>query len=362
MQETINSDCNLTMLAIQAFEDIIDNVQSSGLNFQLQISPFSAIISLKKSLVRDRSGNPIIPNKYHQNVRKTNEHIEALIAKNNELERKLADLTYEHKEVVDDFNEARQTIKNMKFQLNTNVKVEEGSSSLIEELIAEGDGLKHEVDNLNDEIRDLKLEGKKAKEVFEKLNKNIRETRIKFEKEKAQTLKDHRVEVKEWRKELGEANRKIVKLEKKVNATVDDIPKPGAYKVKLEKVSQVDTRTEDTNENICNICAANIFNYLPEYFCGEPYNPTCEDCKANDSSWAPDDPFSSFPSPHPPPSLVSHWFPVNVNAPRRPGSIPSMIAHCPKFPPPGSSFISMEEVLEMMREFFKRPLFGLDEK
>ena len=66
MQETINSDCNLTMLAMQAFEDIIDNVQSSGLNFQLQISPFSAIISLKKSLVRDRSGNPIIPNKYLQ--------------------------------------------------------------------------------------------------------------------------------------------------------------------------------------------------------------------------------------------------------------------------------------------------------
>ena len=151
MQETINSDCNLTMLAIQAFEDIIDNVQSSGLNFQLQISPFSAIISLKKSLVRDRSGNPIIPNKYHQNDRKRNEPIEALIAKNNELERKLTDLTYKHKEVVDDLNEARQTIKNMKFQLNTNVKVEEGSSTLIEELIAEGDGLKHEVDNLNDE-------------------------------------------------------------------------------------------------------------------------------------------------------------------------------------------------------------------
>ena len=175
-------------------------------------------------------------------------------------------------------------------------------------------------------------------------------------------MKNHHAEVKGVRKELGEANKKIVKLEKKVNGT-DDSSKPVAHKIKSKKVTEVDKATEDLNiNNICSICSVIIQNCCPEYFCGESYNPACENCKANDSSWTPDDPFASFPTPHQPSSLVSHWIPVNMKTPQRPGSIPSMIVHCPYFPPPGSSFISMEEVLEMMREFLKRPLFGYDEE
>ena len=250
-----------------------------------------------------------------------------------------------------------------KFQQNTKVKVEaESSSSFIEELRAERDALKDEVNNRDSEIQDLKLAKTKSKEAFEKLNKNLGETRVKFEKEKAAALKEHSAKVKGWRKELGEANRKIIKLEKKANGT-DDLSKPVAYKVKSKKSAEVNEVTEDPNvNNICNICAAIIRNYCPEYFCGESYNPTCENCKANDNSWIPDDPFASFPSPHQPSSLVSHWIPANMNTPQRPGSISSMIVHCPYFPPPGSSFISMEEVLDLMREFFKRPLFGYDEE
>ena len=96
MQEFINSDFNSTMLATRAFEDIIDRIQSSGLNFHVQISPFSAVISLKKSLVRDRTGKLILPHKYQQNNQTTNEHIKTLVAKNNELEKELTNLTYKH--------------------------------------------------------------------------------------------------------------------------------------------------------------------------------------------------------------------------------------------------------------------------
>ena len=38
------------------YESVIDQIRSSGLNFQLQLSPFSAQISLKRSLVKERSG------------------------------------------------------------------------------------------------------------------------------------------------------------------------------------------------------------------------------------------------------------------------------------------------------------------
>jgi len=49
----ISSDANPTMLAKKVFDQIVEQVQSSNLNFQL--SPFSATIFLKRSLVRDKN-------------------------------------------------------------------------------------------------------------------------------------------------------------------------------------------------------------------------------------------------------------------------------------------------------------------
>ena len=44
------------MAASKAFDKILDCVKSSNLNFCLQLSPFSANISLKKTLVKDKAG------------------------------------------------------------------------------------------------------------------------------------------------------------------------------------------------------------------------------------------------------------------------------------------------------------------
>ena len=51
----------LTMIAEEKFNCIISEVQKSCLNYNVQLSPFSACISLKKSLVCDKSGSPIVP-------------------------------------------------------------------------------------------------------------------------------------------------------------------------------------------------------------------------------------------------------------------------------------------------------------
>ena len=49
------------MIACKQFNEILNQIQHSGLNFQLQLSPFGAVISLKKSHVKDRKGDFIIP-------------------------------------------------------------------------------------------------------------------------------------------------------------------------------------------------------------------------------------------------------------------------------------------------------------
>ena len=48
-------------LASNTFDFILEQIKNSSLNFQLQLSPFSAYISLKKSLVKDKNGVPQLP-------------------------------------------------------------------------------------------------------------------------------------------------------------------------------------------------------------------------------------------------------------------------------------------------------------
>ena len=108
--ELTNSDCNLTMLATRSFDNILELIQTSCLNYQIQISPFSAFISLKKSLIRDQSGNPRLPAKLN-NI--SSEHIEALVVKNHELEEKLSILTNNHTDLINNYDEALKTIKKL---------------------------------------------------------------------------------------------------------------------------------------------------------------------------------------------------------------------------------------------------------
>ena len=58
------SDFNPAMAASAMFDSSINQVRSSNLNFQMQMTPFSATIVIKKTLIRDTSGFPLIPPTY----------------------------------------------------------------------------------------------------------------------------------------------------------------------------------------------------------------------------------------------------------------------------------------------------------
>ena len=55
------SDLDSTMVAKRTFDDLLAQIQASNLNFHLQLSPFSASISLKKSFIKDKFGNTLLP-------------------------------------------------------------------------------------------------------------------------------------------------------------------------------------------------------------------------------------------------------------------------------------------------------------
>ena len=58
MKQTLNSDEK--MVTSKIFDHILQQIQQSNLNFCIQVSPFSASISLKKSLAKDKMGLPVI--------------------------------------------------------------------------------------------------------------------------------------------------------------------------------------------------------------------------------------------------------------------------------------------------------------
>ena len=49
------------MAAKEAFESILNQVQSSCLNFKIEMSPFSAVIYLKKSFIKNQNGDTVLP-------------------------------------------------------------------------------------------------------------------------------------------------------------------------------------------------------------------------------------------------------------------------------------------------------------
>ena len=60
MNRNNSSDEHSTMAASLSFEAILRDIQASNLNFWIEMSPFSAVINLKKSLIKNKLGVPLI--------------------------------------------------------------------------------------------------------------------------------------------------------------------------------------------------------------------------------------------------------------------------------------------------------------
>ena len=119
------SDLNPTMVANQTFNNILDQIQNSKLNFQLQISPFSANISLKKTLIKDKSGTPVLPTTSSGHSRDSLEEIATLVKKNLQLERELWSLRLDHENAIEDCREANLKIKYLEAQSAVKLECQE---------------------------------------------------------------------------------------------------------------------------------------------------------------------------------------------------------------------------------------------
>ena len=157
-----------------------------------------------------------------------------------------------------------------------------------DQLRKDNDHLQISVANLNDGIHALEVSNKKQKEIADKLHKNINETKVKSMKEKDQVEKEHRAEVKSWRKDLGEEVKEKVKLEKTLKKLLDkvgDEPPTELIDTPADSITTHNPHTASppdssslSSSTFCSICAIPILNYVPKYFLSEKFNPACEKC------------------------------------------------------------------------------------
>ena len=106
------------MAATITFETILNHVKSSNLNFQLQLSPFSALISLKKTLVKDQSGCSLLPPPSDSELLlKVELENQELVKQKHKLESFIESLTNSYDNSVSECENAFKTIHNLKKNL-----------------------------------------------------------------------------------------------------------------------------------------------------------------------------------------------------------------------------------------------------
>ena len=185
-EKKINSDKTPTMLASRMFDKILHDIQSSNLNFQVQISPFSALISIKKSLVKERNGTFRLPPLQQSNQDSELSALQSEIAK---LERMLETVRHEYEHAVDELSAANGRIKFLEECLDntTKDKMEEPDndkvSQLATNLTLENETMKKTIEHQNANLKELENALEVKNKVIENLNRNLSETKIKTKDE-----------------------------------------------------------------------------------------------------------------------------------------------------------------------------------
>ena len=295
----------MTMAAMNSFKNVLDCIQSSGLNYQIQLSPFSAVISLKKTLARNKSGGPLLIPKLSDNTDTTDVKELKTWDFPREDPKRFND---EYEDLLSRYTSATETI----------------------------DILKKELTDRDISINNLKLSNKVA-------TQSVLIKKEQFDK--------YQNEVKALKRDIGLLSRQNFELEDKIEtfsnkSTQEDIlfsqprvPQPVGYNKSWKEAS-------------CTVCYSNLMLYGPNlnYAERQMEGAVCERC----FQMSPLDKLSSTQSLEIPSSLVAHWNPLPHDPPYSISASATLRSHCVRLPNPGEIFYTAKDIFDEMKELFKK--------
>ena len=216
-------------MAAQTFQELINRIQASGLNFKIELSPFSAKVTLKKTFTKDLNGNAL-KTQFSDEV-----SFDKIKAENSFLQKKVlqleqtsCDLLALHQNTLLDYQQVYQTNQNLL------VKVEDLHSKL---LVAEEENLglksesipkqntygnedildlEHTIFQQTEEVFELTSFNESLQEQIQKLSLKLSESEDRFDEEMLKVKQTSKKEIKSWKKELGEERRIRINLENKL--------------------------------------------------------------------------------------------------------------------------------------------------
>ena len=265
------------------------------------MSPFSAIISLKKSIIKNKAGSPIMPKLQESNDLNRDLDIELVLMK-----RKYEDLLLKHTSAVETIRILEDALKATALTANNNFLV---SPKTNEDLDAEV-------------------------EVQKKC------------KEEMKMQKEFHIDVENFKN----------KEETTIQLNASNIaPQPlVAQPFGLGYDSTLNYAVQPPSV-VCSLCFHVMPEYSPQYYSGYKLRPTCNTCMKKDHLKVLEScPFSAFPSSEIPSSLVTHWIAPLKLSPSPINSSVSFRTHCVKWPNPGGALFTANEILQELKELWKK--------
>ena len=322
----MSSITDLTMALNSTYGAILNQIQLSNLNFSINMTPFAAYITLKKSVQKDLHGVPSTPSPPVLYILQQ-EHC-ALQAENDEL--KVTSEILKNK--LDD-------VENQNVGL---LKEVESKNTIVDVLEANNKTLNRKVDVLENELS--RCGAAKA----------ATESRIKESKKK------HVEEVRELQEQVTKLN-KVVKAKNKVDKDLSNA-REVIKTLKADKSVLKTNKTKLEGEIRTLEKRIKIISRATETFSEK------NDTNKNDgeSESKPGDVNANYITlasatasvhsyPNSSPSMVCYWNPIlDTSYPQDPYSIPSMINHCVLSPEPPpeeeEKLVSKEEFLQLWAE------------
>ena len=315
------------------FSSILNEIQLSNLNFTIQLTPFGAYISLKKSAQKDQQGRYSTPSPpllfLMQQVQQDNfalrDENSKLKAALDNLKDKYEEIVRENEVLVTSLEETHTKVSDMK---TTNDKM------LIKMNVVENDVARYQSEKikLESEIKNTKKkhveEVRELKDDTKALNKLLKQ-KDKASHDLIKNLENARETVKKNKLEKSALKARITKLE----ANLRKSEKQLVERNKPAKASkQENDDIKNNNNSILKLesCEGNVEERIV--------------VTTNNSV------LSSAVLGELPTSMLSHWNPNLTKPLQDPSSITSMIAHCAV----KEKLIGKSEFLKMWAEFLEQ--------
>jgi myosin heavy subunit len=244
------------MDATNIFENLLQQIQSSHLNFKLELSPFSANISLKKSFIRNKSGTPLLQTFSEFCSRKENTNVGVSVSENHEtkiklLEDQVRQLEVENATLIGNYdeeilesealtnklNDALERLDNLQNNFSKLESKHIKTCSELKSLKGEHDGLKQELTRSKIVIKTQEKETSESNKEHQKTVKKKDDTIENLTRYK--TLKDsEEKELKIKERKLNKKLKQVVERESKLRLVKHDLNK-----------NEVVTKTETSKDN-----------------------------------------------------------------------------------------------------------------